>query len=360
MALTIAFHSNQMARTGTEVALYDYAHHAERLLGHRSVVLYRRDHPGNHPQAIERFAVRFDLHPYDDVARLDDVLAHAGAGMLYAIKAGRVDRVVSRRVPTLVHAVFPAAPWHAHGTVYAYVSQWLADHCAGGRLPFVPHMIDLPAEAAGNLRAELGLPAGCLVVGGHGGRRSFDVPCARARLQAALARLPQLHAVFMHIEPFIDHPRVHFLPGTTDPLRKLRFIDTCDAMLHARLQGESFGLACGEFSVRNRPVLAWAGSKHRHHLQVLGERALVYDSAEALLAHLLALPQRLAEPRDWDCYSARFDAQAVMQQFDEVFIHGALRARTLDAARRQRKLAASLAYLRNGVAASIRRRHRVR
>ena len=41
-----------------------------------------------------------------------------------------------------------------------------------------------------------------------------------------------------------------FLPPTTDVERKVKFINTSDAFLHARTQGESFGMAVGEFSIK--------------------------------------------------------------------------------------------------------------
>ena len=36
---------------------------------------------------------------------------------------------------------------------------------------------------------------------------------------------------------------------------KSRFLYACDAMIHARADGETFGMAVAEFSVHNRPVL---------------------------------------------------------------------------------------------------------
>lgn len=43
------------------------------------------------------------------------------------------------------------------------------------------------------------------------------------------------------------------------------FIRTCDAMLHARMSGETFGLAIAEFSAHNRPVLT-SSVHHDHHM----------------------------------------------------------------------------------------------
>ena len=60
---TIAFHSNQLSVTGTEVALYDYAHHNATLLGNRSVILYNRLNPNNKSEALDKFCQRFQFFP---------------------------------------------------------------------------------------------------------------------------------------------------------------------------------------------------------------------------------------------------------------------------------------------------------
>ena len=40
---------------------------------------------------------------------------------------------------------------------------------------------------------------------------------------------------------------------------KVKFINTCDAMIHARAMGETFGLAVAEFSKKNKPVIFVSG-----------------------------------------------------------------------------------------------------
>jgi len=55
---------------------------------------------------------------------------------------------------------------------------------------------------------------------------------------------------------------------------------TCDAMIHARDTGETFGLAVAEFAVLRKPVITFEGSKEKAHLEMLGEEASRYcDSA---------------------------------------------------------------------------------
>lgn len=320
---TIAFHSNQLSLRGTEVALFDYAVGAEDELGHRSFILHDATSPHNDPQALAKFQTRFDVVTYRNRSEIDDLLHHHGASLMYAIKAGKNDGLLARTVPTMVHAVFPTSPRQAHGASYAYISEWLSRHCSADRMPAVPHIVALPDDA-GDLRAELGIPADAKVLGCHGGERSFDVPCAVEGVKRVLATSTDTWFVFLNIARFVNHPRAVFLPGTSDLVRKTRFVNTCAAMLHARQQGESFGLACGEFSIRNKPVLTWARSKHRHHIDVLGDAGWLYRDADDLVRLIQGIDVHAVRQGHWDRYTVRYNPAAVMRLFDEHLIRPAL------------------------------------
>jgi hypothetical protein len=321
--ITIAFHSNQLSLQGTEVALYDYAHFNETLLGNKSLILYDQNNPNNNPAALPKFTDRFVVAAYRQRDEIDALLKRHGAGALYAIKSGRRDGLVSGVVPTMVHAVFPKSPREAHGSAYAYISEWLSWHCSRNLIPCVPHMVHLPT-VDGDLRAELGIPAEAMVVGAYGGTGSFNTPAAIDGLRMALEQRNDLYAVFLNITPFMQHERVHFLPGSPDMARKVRVIHTCDAMLHGRKLGESFGLACGEFSICNKPVITYRHSRHTHHMDVLGQRGFYYADAASLAAILLRMDRQQLLTRQWDCYSSRYNPATVMEQFERHLIRPAL------------------------------------
>ena len=328
MKKTIAFHSNQLSIRGTEVALYDYALHNEAVLGHNSVIVYNADSPHTDAAALDKFRQRFEVVGYRTRAELDPLLAQHKADLLYAIKAGKNDGLWSRTVPTMVHAVFPTNPAQAHGASYAFISEWLSRHCANDKIPSVPHIVNLP-DVDGDLRAELNIPPHAKVLGCYGGAQSFDVPSAMDAVRQVLAQSPDTYFVFLNIGRFVDHPRALFLPGSSDMVTKTRFINTCDAMLHARLQGESFGLACGEFSIRNKPVITYARSKHRHHIDVLGDSGFYYTDARSLVDIIEKLDPVALKQQSWDRYSSRYNPQVVMGLFDQHLIQPALRNRDL-------------------------------
>jgi hypothetical protein len=110
--------------------------------------------------------------------------------------------------------------------------------------------------------------------------------------------------------------------------RKTRFINTCDAMLHARAQGESFGLACGEFSIRNKPVITYKFGKHTHHLDVLGDKGFYYGNEKEFLQITENLDRPKLSQGQWDCYTERYNPERVMALFDQHLIQPALSGQT--------------------------------
>ena len=109
---------------------------------------------------------------------------------------------------------------------------------------------------------------------------------------------------------------------TSDEFAKDRFIHTCDAMLHARSSGETFGLAVGEFSARNRPV--FTSREHtdhgaaRMHLDVLGRKGHLYSTKDELVGLLLSL-RREAGATDHNAYRA-YEPQHVLRAFEATFL----------------------------------------
>jgi len=282
---TIALVARPLGLRGATVATFDYADANETILGNRSIILFD-DLAENDPGAVERFRRRFPLAVCRQTDDLDRVLQREKADLVYILKMGSPDGWASCALPTAIHAAFQTWPTDAHGTAYAYVSRWLARVFTSGVAPWVPHIVRLP-DTNGNRRKELAIPKDALVLGCHGGADSFDIPFARRAVEQALARRRDLWFAFLNINPFVDHERALFLSGTADPIAKTEFINTCDAMLHARGRGETLGLAVAEFSVRGRPVLTWGGSMERAHLDMLGDAALVYRDERGLLRRLL-------------------------------------------------------------------------
>lgn len=313
----VGFHSNSISLRGTEIAVYDYAEFNEILLGNESVIFTPRHSPVHDVRAFPKFFNRFPVSMYDSREELVDLVQRLGIDVMYFIKQGTNDGLLVPGCKNVVHAVFQY--YEPHGHAYAYVSEWLSNFVSGGRVPFVPHMVRPPDDLSSHLRAQLGIPTDATVFGRHGGSDTFDIEGVHAVVRRVAQEAPNTYFLFMNTEQFCEpQHNIIFLEGTSDPVCKQRFINTADCMLHARLAGETFGLAVAEFSVSNKPVLTWSESRERAHLEILGEKALLYHGGSDLFEQLLSFDRN--QKRDWDAYSERFSPEPVMRKFAEVFL----------------------------------------
>lgn len=318
--MKVIFHDNQLNQRGTSVALYDYAQHNQLILGNESVILYPKNEPGNAPDVVEKFKKEFQVIGYSDFKERDQIIDQLKADAFYALLAG-MKQDIPTNIKTCVHAVFKF--YEPFGNVYAYISEWLTQEMSQGKMPYVPHMISLP-NVEGDLRAELNIPKNAKVFARYGGNKSFDIEFAQKVVKEVAKKDKNIYFVFMGTDKFIkpnlfnSYKNVIFLPPTSDLERKVKFINTSDAFLHARDRGETFGIAIGEFSIKNKPVLTYGKSDEKAHLQMLGNKALVYNSKEELKNLLLDF--KPDSSKNWDAYSEKYNPNEVMKKFAEVFL----------------------------------------
>jgi hypothetical protein len=276
--MKIGFLTNHISYGGTEVALYDYAHFNETLLGNTSIIL-TRDFRATHGEIYAKFERRFPLVYVTTQADIDEAVVTLGLDVLYVIKSGERDAWFTTKCRTIVHCVFTTK--FPHGTVYCAISDTL-NRLHGTTVPVLPHMISV-AEHSESFREELGIPATATVLGRYGSTDSFDIPFVHSAVVTLLNANPSFVFLAMNTKEFARHPRIVYLPRTTDAVVKRKFINTCDVMLHARARGETFGLSCGEFAVCGKPIVTYANSPERAHLDILGPACTTYSSTSDLL-----------------------------------------------------------------------------
>ena len=315
----VGFLSNKLTLRGTEIALYDYADFNETILGNKSIVIsrpyeYVQYENDSNPEAYEKIRSRFPLEYYITPADIDEIVIKNGITHLYIIEYGIPSSTLSSKCKNLVHCVFETR--YPHGDVYAAISTHL-NTLKGTSIPVVPHMIRV-ADTQDNLRAQMGIPENAIVFGRYGGDTTFDIDFAKSTVERVVNARNDVWFIFMNTTPFCQHPRVRFLMGTTNMILKRMFINTTDALLHARAQGETFGLTCGEFAVCLKPVITYGRSPELNHIDILKEKAIVYNDAPELHKILMEF-----EKGKYDMSGngyLEYSPENVMRIFDQVFL----------------------------------------
>lgn len=314
--MKIAFHSPSITVRGTENAIFYYALYNEIILGNKSIIitpvsgLFESD-----MMAIKKFNEKFRILYYTTLPEMEKQIRDCD--ILYCIKYGKNDGIMSNKIKTVIHCVFDMS--EPHGSVYAGVSRAIASKFE--RELYVPHMIGLlPSTTGENLRSQLNIPENAVVFGRMGGSDTFDLEIGLNAIRRVLRNFNNIYFVFVNTPVFVKHDNAFFLGKIIEDDDKNKFIVTCDAHLECGTLGHSFGISLGEASVNNRPCICYNGDMwNTSHLQILGEKGIYYGSEDELYNILSTFKPEEHKNIDYNCYR-EYCPDKVMNEFKKVFI----------------------------------------
>jgi glycosyltransferase involved in cell wall biosynthesis len=316
--MKIAFHDNCLCLRGTTVAIYDWAYWTRHYLDIEPIIMFNLKNNFNDESVIKKFEKEFPVFGYEDKNQIDDILSKNKCDAFLMEKGGEPDGVISSVSKNLVNAISGWwKPEWVHGDVYAMGSKWLSK-ITDYKIPYVPYIVNLPDHSM-NMRDELGIPKDALVFGRNGGWDTFDLQFVKQSIVETLEKRKDIWFLFQYTEPFYEHERIIYLDPTADLNEKVKFINTSDVMLHARNIGESFGLSCAEFSIRNKPIITYYNSLERNHIDTLGEKGIFYENKEDIDNILLNLDKNEINQLEWNCYQD-YSPEKVVQKFKEVYL----------------------------------------
>lgn len=280
--MKVAFHSRLITERGSEAAMLDYARLNRFVLGNESILCFPDCPEVAANPILKKWQEEFPVILYTNKGSLGRALQKEGVEVIYLTKPGVYDGFLVPGLKNCVHAQFLCEEFQ--GDVFAYLSSWVSRVMTGREDSFVPFFVPR-LESTENLRKQLKISSEARVFGRHGGWDTFNIPFVRKVVAEHACNYPEDHFLFLNTKPIYGTeqlPNVHYLPATVDLGEKARFLATCDAMIHARDTGETFGLAVAEFAVLRKPVITFEGSKEKAHLEMLGQEARRYCDSAAL------------------------------------------------------------------------------
>lgn len=295
---TIAFMSYQLGFRGTETSLWLFAHYNEVILGNKSIIIVVRDKnqgfdPHHANDNIERsnewFTNRFENIYFS--SNHDDIVKYMNEHHVDACfmeMCGAHDEWIPNHVPSIAHCVF--CPY-AKSTVSTAIHETVAK----GIIPVLPNPVYVHPTTE-TLRKELNIPEDAIVFGRYGGHYQFNIRFVHHVILYVAMNNPNIYFIFMNTASFVDRnqvnvPNIIFLDATRDFILKRKFINTCDAMLHARDDGETFGLSTGEFALADKNIITYKPETTKigydeAHIRILDKQCITYADQEQLL-HIL-------------------------------------------------------------------------
>ena len=245
------------------------------------------------------------VNKFDEV---DKYLTENNIEILYNIKNGTNDNKISKVANNVIHCVFTCSEPHGpHGEVYAAISSSLTNY--NDNIPILPHIVDIPYHED-NMIKELNIPEEAVVFGRHGGKAQFDIKIVQDIIYNIAKSNPTIYFIFLNTYTFCEKlPNIIHLDTIIDTNLKRKFINTCDAMIWARSDGETFGLSIAEFSICNKPVIA-ANIRYDAHYKLLKNYGLWYSSTDELINHIkyiVTTDKKKLQKKDWNAYRSKYN-----------------------------------------------------
>ena len=89
-------------------------------------------------------------------------------------------------------------------------------------------------------------------------------------------------------------------------------------MIHARDNGETFGIAVAEFSSKNKPIIC-TKMVDLAHINLLGDKAILYTNETDLNNILTNFNPEIEKHKDWNAYKD-YTPEKVIKIFKEVYL----------------------------------------
>lgn len=315
--MNIAFWDNQLGENETTKILFNYALFNEKILKNKSYIFYNKNNINNNDSIKEKFNNHFLVFGLEKFFQVDEILESLNITHIYIIKYGKNDNLVSKVVNNIIHSTFDCS--EPHGDIYTAISPYISNYTKDIRV--LPHIINLPKHS-NNLREKLKIPKKCKVFGYYGDKNSFNIKFVQKVIYDVAKNNRNIYFLFSNIKFFCTKlPNIIHIPIINDLNEKVKFINTCDAMIWARIEGESFGISIGEFSTLNKPVIAMNTGVHRAHFEILKNKGIWYKNEFDLFAILTNFDLLLKKKnlKDWNAYK-NYEPDKVMKIFQELLL----------------------------------------
>jgi len=323
--MNIGFFVRHFTERGTEVAIYDYAKYNEEILNNKSFIIcftQETQKKINFPSmrdSYDKFKERFQIIELNDITDIKFVIQKFNLSYFYTLTYGGGSDIYQFKntniwgtCKTIKHCVFDTT--FPESDFYISISEML-NQKNKTNIPVIPHIVHLPL-CNENLRDELHIPHGAIVYGRYGGLDEFNIHMAHDAIKKYLTQDKSCWFLFMNTQKFYEHPRIIYLNKNLDLIYKVKFINTCDAMIHARQIGETFGLSIAEFSIKNKPIIT-CRCGDLEHIKILGDKAIIYNSSKELVNIFQNIKSIIYTKSDWNAYK-EYSPENIMGMFSKI------------------------------------------
>ena len=338
--IKIGFLIPSIGNRGTDKAIYDYAYYNQKILNNKSIILTENENKNTEFSNIilnnnlQKLKNNFDLLYINNNNELEDVVNTNEINIIYFLYGGEKTKYNPRNCKFCYHCVFNFS--EPHGDVYASISEFLKYKHVNTygikylNIPIVPHICNFDNIHTDNYRKEYNISDDDIVFGRIGGKDTLNIGFVFSVIIEIVSNYKNIYFIFVNTNKFYEHKQIIYIDSISiyDEYSKLKFINTCDAHFHARHGGETFGLACAEFSLMNKPSISFYLNEDdmvnkcvqdKEHLLILEDQIILYKNYLELYSILVNFNKNEINKKNWNNYS-KYTPEYVMSIFKNVFI----------------------------------------
>jgi hypothetical protein len=306
------------------IAVCHYAKYNEDLLKNHSILLCFKQTPT--PMKVMELKQRFQVIEINRIEEITQVIERWNLSFFYTLLYGCQDvrfpfdnKMLWGTCKTIKHCMYDTR--YPDSDICISTSDRLNQKLLTNRL--VIPLIDTQTteDPKVNLRDELHIPHNATVFGRYGSYTEFNITFAHEAIKEHLDTNEDDYFLFLHTERFYEHPRILYLElnkgQTIDESYLIKFVHTCNALIHARKMGETFGNVLDDFSSRNKPILTCPCGNMKQ-LKRFGDKLLLYRSKEELVHLFKNLKTFQSLKTDWRT-DRLYSPEDVMPLFKTLF-----------------------------------------
>ena len=327
MKKNIAFFVRHFLERGTERTTFDYADFNEKILLNKSLIICFTQEgkdfynlPQDNNLVRRKFEERFRIYEISRISDIRDIISKYNIDHFYTQSHGFhrdiyqfSNKNIWLNCNTIYHCAF--GPMVRQGSNIRCIIGGYLNRRYFKKLPVLPSIVRRHTEV-GNLRDKYKIPSEAFVIGRHGGFTTFDINFVKESIANIVNSKKNLYFIFLNTEEFYTHERIMYMSNFKDK-DVFKFINTCNCMLHAREDGETFGLSVAEFSAANKPIITYSKSKDKEHLSILGDKAIKYKNINELNLILNNIENLVNPNFDYNCYRM-YEPEKVIKRFEKV------------------------------------------
>ncbi len=306
MNKNIIFFTNQLCGRGTTKILFDYAKYNQLILNNKSKIMTLKNPKGHfhNNEVIKDIQKSIDVIFIDDYSQINSY--NKNVDVFYASKYGNIDGIMMKDTKNIIHSIFCASD--PHGDEYFYLSEFCARKCNWNN--WLEPIVDISnIYHTDTWKKKLNIKKSDIVFGRTGGYDSFNIKFVHKTIEKTVNKHKHIKFIFANTEPFYEHENIIYFPYLKNE-SLISFINTCDAMIHARDIGETFGMSIAEFSSCNKPIIT---GKHGDlaHIDYLDEYYEYTNSDD--LYHIFTNFEK--NNREYNFYK-RFSPETMIRKFE--------------------------------------------